>query len=138
MEHIKITDLSVGNWVEYARKYYRVTQIDEESEHVLISGLSGVRDKHIDYIEPIHIKPETLEKNGFVNEEEILIERFVLYDKNQKNVELTRCKLGQESSFTVYTYNEILAPTCWLFSVSYLHQLQNALRLAGIDKEIEL
>ena len=41
MEHIKITDLSVGNWVEYDREYYRVTQIDEESGHVLISGLSG-------------------------------------------------------------------------------------------------
>ena len=123
MEHIKITDLSVGNWVEYDREYYRVTQIDEESGHVLISGLSGVRDKHIDYIEPICIKPEMLVKNGFEGN------GGRWYNSNWL-MEFEQHKDGWDRTINCGEYS--------VYFIKHVHQLQNAMRLAGIDKEIEL
>lgn len=123
MEHIKITDLSAGNWVEYDREYYRVIQIDEESEHVLISGLSGVRDKHIDYIEPIHIKPEMLVKNGFE-------ENGGRWYNSNWLMEFEQYKDGWDRTINCGEYS--------VYFIKHVHQLQNAMRLAGIDKEIEL
>lgn len=130
MEHIKLQDLSIGNWVEYDREYYRVTQIDEESQHVLISGLSGVRDKHIDYIEPIHIKPEMLKRNGFIDEEMLGYDDFTT-----DNIYISRQHGDKYWNLRLFVDNIVPKVRC---SIQYLHQLQNALRLAGIDKEIEL
>lgn len=135
MEHIKIIDLSIGNWVEYDREYYRVIQIDEESEHVLISGLSGVRDKHIDYIEPIHIKPEMLVKNGFEAYSDMHNSwKFDIAD----NIRVWMFKNSYVWTFQVMSYglgyNHCVAKAF----IRHIHQLQNAMRLAGIDKEIEL
>lgn len=130
MEHIKLQDLSIGNWVEYDREYYRVIQIDEESQHVIISGLSGVRDKHIDYIEPIHIKPEMLERNGFV-----LTGYGNKYDV--KNYAWSEVRLhGNDGLWQCRIYQGFY-DDC-VIQMRYLHQLQNALRLVGVNKEIEL
>lgn len=130
MEHIKITDLCVGNWVEYDREHYRVIQIDEESQHVLISGLSGVKDKHIDYIEPICIKPEMLKKNGIIDEEMPGYDDFTA-----DNLYLTRQHGDKYWSLRIFVDNIVPKVRC---SIQHIHQLQNAMRLAGIDKEIEL
>lgn len=130
MDHIKITDLSIGNLVEYDREHYRVIQIDEESQHVLISGLSGVKDKHIDYIEPIYIKSEILQRNGFVDEEMLGYDDFTT-----DNLYITRQHGDKYWSLRIFVDNIVPKVRC---SIQHLHQLQNALRLAGLDKEIEL
>lgn len=133
MEHIKITDLSIGNWVEYDREYYRVTQIDEESGHVLISGLSGVRDKHIDYIEPICIKPEMLKKNGFIKEN-----RAYKWSDEKYRVFVWLKKFSHFVDVVEMDKQFAVRNSCIEVKKLHVHQLQNTLRLAGIDKEIEL
>lgn len=130
MEHIKITDLCVGDWVMYDLKPYIVQQIDGESEHVVISGLSGVKDKHIDYIEPIYIKSEILQRNGFVDEEMLGYDDFTT-----DNLYITRQHGDKYWSLRIFVDNIVPKVRC---SIQHLHQLQNALRLAGLDKEIEL
>lgn len=133
MEHIKITDLSIGNWVEYDREHYRVIQIDEESEHVLISGLSGVRDKHIDYIEPICIKPEMLKKNGFIKEN-----RAYKWSDEKYRVFVWLKKFSHFVDVVEMDKQFAVRNSCIEVKKLHVHQLQNTLRLAGIDKEIEL
>lgn len=130
MEHIKITDLCVGDWVMYDLKPYIVQQIDGESEHVVISGSEGVREKHIDYIEPICIKPEILKRNGFLDEEILGYDDFTT-----DNLYILRQHGDKYWSLRIFVDNIVPKVRC---SIRHIHQLQHALRLAGIDKEIEL
>lgn len=130
MEYIKITDLCVGDWVMYDLKPYIVQQIDGESEHVVISGSEGVREKHIDYIEPICIKPEMLEKNGLVlteyakkhNEHRYVDQDALLIKTNYG----WHCTIFQGFARDVSMY------------VRFIHELQHFFRLAKIGQEIEL
>lgn len=135
MEHIKITDLCVGDWVMYDLKPYIVQQIDGESEHVVISGSEGVRDKHIDYIEPICIKPEMLEKNGLKAYSDMHNSwKFDISD----NIRVWMFKDSYVWAFQVMSYGLGYNHCVAKVFIRHIHQLQNALRLAGIDKEIEL
>jgi hypothetical protein len=81
----------------------------------------------IDKIKPIHLTPEILEKNGFTY--------------NPFGTGFYECKTEDGN----ITCTKIL--DCWLFYINdnmipnhfhYLHELQHALRLCGIDKEIVL
>lgn len=133
MEHIKITDLCVGDWVMYDLKPYIVQQIDGESEHVVISGSEGVREKHIDYIEPICIKPEMLEKNGFVKES-----RAYKWSDEKYRVFVWLKKFSHFVDVVEMNKQFATRNSCIEVKKLHIHQLQHALRLAGIDKEIEL
>lgn len=129
MEHLKITDLSVGDWVAYEDRPYRIYAIEEcgtirakyEDEETLRQ-----LQKHIDYFEPIPITPEILEKNGFANIESL----WVIEDANQSISYFTEGKLTIVVNKKPQQVLSIRRP--------YIHQLQHAFRLAGIDKEIEL
>lgn len=130
MVHIKITDLSVGDWVMYELHPYIVQQIDGESDHVVISGLEGVREKHIDYIEPICIKPEMLEKNGF--KKNGVYNEWNIGEWNERP--FIGVSLDRQSIRVKYFGTDIFIEG----KVVYVHQLQHSMRLAGINKEIEL
>ena len=79
----------------------------------------------IEYIEPIPLTTEILEKNGFVNEPDAdgLHYWFTLIDKHTK--------------FSVFYARSVFQ---WLgpLDFKYVHELQNALRICEIKKEIEL
>ena len=85
----------------------------------------------IDEIEPIPLTPEILEKNGWVKD-------GYFY----RHKELGYMQLGElfEHASLVFTtkcgfsYSIRTSPRC----MKYVHQLQHALRLCGIEKEIEL
>lgn len=129
MEHIKITDLCVGDWVMYDLKPCIVRQIDGESDHVVISGSEGVREIHIDYIEPICIKPEMLEKNGFT----------LPWRKGKEWVLQSHTwRVGVTLRKNGYSHIDSDEGKFCLKNARYIHQLQHALRLAGVDKDIEL
>ena len=70
------------------------------------------------YLEPIPLTPEILEKNRFIQENESWwYKDFRIVLDNSKGESLI---CGRQVKFT------------------YVHQLQHALRLCGIEKEIEL
>lgn len=123
---MRIEELSVGDWVKYlpngspaqvesVRKYGNITL--EGKDFVASTSL-----KHLAYI---RITPEILEKNGWRN------------DMADRNFWATD---------EVYIYNhdgvwrlrpkspELLI----VVDVKYIHELQRALRLLGVEKEIEL
>ena len=127
MAHIKITDLSIGDWVMYNLDRYRVVQIDEESEHVVISGAGGYWDRHIDYIEPIHIKTDMLFQNGFNR------------DGNNEALWTYNAHLYKIEYNTLIRALNISAIDKHLsMTIKYVHELQRAFRTMGLTKEFEL
>ena len=127
MAEIKISELSIGDWVRHTfyEENLQIKRIDGESERMLVEkGLMSV-SCHLDHFEPIPLTPEILEKNGF----EIVDESadFQLYGSPECSIFFTkgtvRYRLETPQASVV----------CW-----NVHQLQHALRLAGVEKEIEV
>ena len=116
MAEIKISELSIGDWVKIGDKTKRVDYL---------YGKDNVCDMPIEIVEPIPLTPEILEKNGFVIVEESA--DFQLYGSPECSIFFTkgtvRYRLETPQASVV----------CW-----YVHQLQHALRLAGVEKEIVL
>lgn len=131
MYKLKITDLSVGDWVRWNDKTYRVCVIDGVSLTVeLAEELGGTIEVAIDELTGIPITPEILEKNGFkkngkYNEWNIgeWDERpFIGVSLDRQSMRIT--DLGTD----IFVVRQVVC----------VHQLQHAIRLAGIEKEIEL
>lgn len=126
MAEINIRELSIGDWVRHTfyEENLQIKRIDGESERLLVEkGLMSV-SCHLDHFEPIPLTPEILEKNGWSKEYDDVWEcgvwrisqinkcLFVLYNKKY------------DYDFCAY--------------IDTVHQLQHALRLAGVEKEIVL
>ena len=126
MAEIKISELSIGDWVRHTfyEENLQIKRIDGESERLLVEkGLMSV-SCHLDHFEPIPLTPEILEKNGISKTYES--DEYAVYK-------------GEGFNVTEY-YTEL-----WEFErhrnrlmIRNVHQLQHALRLAGVGKEIEV
>ena len=92
---------------------------------------------NIGKVEPIPITPEILEKNGFTQCEP---QGYNLYVKDKNGAGLYNILWQGES----YNYDLEIAAYAYPFgefnkrNIKYVHQLQHALRLCGIEKEIVL
>ena len=131
MAEIKISDLSIGDWVEIDGAVTKVWYLSEDSE---------VNDKTYDWVKPIPLTPEILEKNGF-DAPKAKVWNDSWYWSNRKDVALELWE-----SFGLW-YMEIVKKEQRSglqsnrklgIGFKYVHQLQHALRLAGVGKEIEL
>ena len=113
---MRIEELSVGDWVEIDGVATKVWYLSQDSE---------VNDTTYDWVKPIPLTPEILEKYGF----EIIEESadFQLYGSPECSIFFTkgtvRYRLETPQASVV----------CY-----FVHQLQHALRLAGVEKEIEV
>ena len=141
MAEIKISELSIGDWVEINDfnkvLIKRVSAIDGTRNQIGIikNNRGGIYWYCDDEISPIPLTPEILEKNGFRK-----LDRFNEYvigewDSNpfiavrlaEKFVEPTiLVKNGGTSAHLFGPRGE------------NVHQLQHALRSAGVEKEIEI
>ena len=91
---------------------------------------------YIDYLEPIPITAEILEKNGLFrherdadNPELIVLSNHFIMARTYTDVDWWRVLIYDEELPSEELFNGII------YSV---HQLQHAMRLAGVDKEINL
>ena len=128
MATLKISELSVGDWVQ-----------DGYGDYVKVAGIwqgcnfnyqvDILRDGRIGTIVPCNLYPipitaEILEKNGF---EDTMGDAFWIS---------TSCNLlwedGKLQNFCREEDDEVCIPC------EYVHELQNALRLCKVDKEIVL
>lgn len=129
---ILANDLMVGDWVyaktEKGKKIAKVCWRSDKFAAAEATDGSEYTGKQFDgvfsCIEPIPLTPEILEKNGIIKTYED--DEYAVYK-------------GEGFNVTEY-YTEL-----WEFSArrnriifKNVHQLQHALRLAGIEKEIEL
>ena len=120
-EELSCKDLMVGDFIRriYNQKIIKVIEIKQSCIYTNDNGYE------YNEIEPIPITQEILEKNGFVHYEED-VESF-----HDKDCVFIKQNLGG--------YGVCLDKNRTLSGLlHYVHELQHALRLCGIDKEIIL
>lgn len=147
METIKISDLSVGDWVgidqaelnmpsddlatayiEKLRKPIRIKGISEDSDTVLadieiVDGWGAIMIK-CEHLRPIPITAEILEKNGF--------EKTAIGDiyRHESDIEVSLYGDGWWHTIGLDEYS--------LHKINGVHQLQHLLRLYGEYREVNL
>lgn len=116
---MKATELMIDDWVLDKKKPVQITGIicDDFFETTLSPSIGG------EYISPIPLTSEILKKNGF---EECRIEEIEYYG----------WRLNEDFSLERNAVDTLI----WNDDVPIhsVHQLQHALRLCGIEKEIEI
>lgn len=118
---MKANELMIGDWVystfcDKPCKVVGVEQYESEYANVKVTNVSGVKD--INSLTPIPLTPEILEKNGFLNDGvSFWYKDFRILLSTSKGVSLV---CGRLKIF------------------EFVHELQHALRLCGIEKEIIL
>ena len=142
MATLKISDLSVGDWVmvewpDGERWRGRLTRLSITGEvEVCCANGKQVRCSS-DFISPIPITAEILEKNGWSTDGmyatlRIDEHRHLEYYYHEHRLRKWYCGVDEwenhakvnDITFAVHCYS--------------VHQLQHALRLAGVEKEINL
>ena len=150
MATLKISDLSVGDWVSFDTAYLTVEGDDIATAFVKkvqqparIKSILGDQDLifveveneddfctiylKVEHIRPIPITAEILAKNGF----ERSTSQFIVYHTDK--VWISYDKPSETWSVTMYI-NDVTSNLH--ANIKYIHNLQHALRLAGVDKEI--
>ena len=121
-EELKIKDVMVGDWIDVRNNAAPNTPHLER-----ITPSHFLRDEHW---YGVKLVPEILEKNGFEYKEG---------ETGMYGVEIAPCYLRDDVPFEIFCDGEPFA--IWFqepINIKYVHQLQNALRLCGIEKEITL
>ena len=151
MAEIKISELSIGDWiatesaqlviecndiatafVEKVKKPIQIVSVLGTEQLVFgrIEELDGFTTIYLksEHIEPIPLTPEILEKNGF---EELKDKSWVGHNHH--------CHIQQHgSSWTLLANKRGFYRTIRFEGLAFVHELQHALRLAGVEKEIEV
>lgn len=123
----------IGDWV-YNTHNQRYEQVQEiHSGHVMLD-YNDLYD--YDEIEPVPLTPEILERNGF----EKLSEGIFLLEDLEDNYWVKFYSKDTNYTCGVYDYIDL---DCGCISIrempiEYVHELQNALRLCGIENKIRL
>jgi len=125
---MKTNELQIGDYVNYRGQIIKVTSLYDKGG----SNEVGWSDKesvwvNADNVEPIPLTADILEKNGFHKEWD---EDIILMVCDTIIVEIgNKYKIYKDGKMYL---RRVLAP------LYYVHELQHALRLCGIDKTIEL
>lgn len=126
---INIKELAVGNWVRFP---HGIDKIDELCMWANSAATATNRPVSAENLEPIEITPEILEKNGW---------RLGKYSSATLEIENKIVVLEfYESGTQLRIFNRAVDEGLQILDIriSGIHQLQNALTLCGINKEIEL
>ena len=138
MATLKISDLSVGDWVrgEVYDKIYdmQVSGVTDRRIYGLHDGIEY--SMLLTQIYPIPITAEILEKNGFARGERGNFCHYLRLDKN-RTLYIHASTNGWRVEI-IYDAAGILRTTHLMPDINSVHDLQHALRLAGVDKEINL
>lgn len=139
---MKANELMIGDWVEcvdstHKKKVYAQIDAIEECQTCILVKLDNCNwFLDISFIKPIPLTPEILEKNGF----ERTWRDVFAYDNEDIGLIITFHL--KETNYTNGAYDYIdIERGCMTITempIEFVHQLQQALRLCGIDKTIEL
>lgn len=141
---MKAEELMIGDWVRNTEFGKNGIDRIEDVEPRRVWLEHGTTYVPLCYIEPIPLNPEILKKNGLVKIDDLEgVSRYYIKLLDEE----TRCVI----SFSFYDLIVGGVKTllkCWYefrggtnsihkCNVLYVHELQHALRLCGIEKEIE-
>ena len=136
MREIKISELSIGDWVKC--NGFKATIAGYSAESGSIHLLTKQKNKMwfgVESIEPILLTPEILEKNGFIDYE-VGKGWYVLNVAGDLRVWLHRN--SHDWTFQLMKWSPLSTHEIGKVFIKHTHQLQHALRLAGVEKEIEV
>ena len=127
-------EIMVGDWIQTNSTKFKVVGFDTSSREVQSNNWAY----DLDNCKPIPLTKEILEKNGFENirdNEVFLLKKLsakvnlgIYFDIDGINIYLQN---NDTDTFPGYEFYE-------LFAIKYVHELQHALKLFKIDKEIGL
>lgn len=127
---MEVKDLMIGDWVvntEFGRNIIDTIDTIEPDRVWLKEGHTYVP---IEFIIPIPLTSEILEKNEFILKEG---------EKGMYGVTIAPYYMRDDVPFEVFCDGEPFS--IWFqdpVNIKYVHQLQHALRLCGIEEKIEL
>ena len=128
---IEAKELMLGDWLKYGNldKIVKVTALYGNQVNT-----NAITPLFLDDLEPIPITPEILEKNGW--------ELFRFGNSYCMQIHIQMAGDGFEmQDITIHRMKvlEVHTSTSTLYMpIKYVHQLQHALKLCGIEKEIKL
>lgn len=126
---MNIKELSIGDWARHTfyEENVRIARIDGDSERVLAERGKMSISCHLNHFEPIPLTPEILENNGCLHtaENRILCDWF--------DGRITVRKYNNREWYELFVGSNQMK-----FKLMFVHQLQRAMNLAGIEKEIIL
>lgn len=122
---VDIKELAVGNWVRFP---HGIDKIDELCMWANSAATATNRPVSVENLEPIAITPEILEKNGWVAHGSNTFRHFLYADGYDPIIDL----------MNINDHWKLDIDGLFIWEIHFVHQLQNALTLCGIDKEIEL
>ena len=122
---MKANELMIGDWVNETYEAVDGNMYEQEKQ-VGIHDFNDAKN-----FEPIPITPEILEKNGFEYDEEgrVLTDNLVFWINDFRYIEYNPFN----KAFLILGVSSTFDGTC-----IYVHELQHALRLCKIDKEVKL
>ena len=136
---MKVNELQIGDWVKISHlnkigKVYRIDRANGEG-----NGYAAVidGDYHEWNLEPIPLQRIHLIKNGFNVREYSDETEFYYYDCYEINVSFDE-GLPEDDIPPIIFLTIEFAEKSIAMPIEYLHELQQAMRIMGCDKEIEL
>ncbi len=128
---VKASDLMLGNWVIITKD----CGIPKSEVIKVTSRVIDEVDNGILQVAPIPLTPNILKKNGFKVTRNISSSR----NKDVWSLHVSKYKIFH----IIEHHNKKMFPYFWIeigsnSDIKYVHQLQHALRLCGIEKEIVL
>jgi len=131
-------ELMIGDWI-YSKsdnKNHKVNSIIIQKDGSVLVATED--DLSFDYMfEPIPIKRIHLTKNGFKVREETDDTEFYYYDCYEINVSFDE-GISEENIPPIIFLTIEFAEKSIAMPIEYVHELQQAMRVMGCDKKIEL
>ena len=136
---MRATDLMIGDWVYCHQpecKGHRIDYINEADEEV---GADG-EIYSIDDINQIPLTPESLEKNGFRIDKEDTgdLEYYCLGEVGEETCVVVKKHALNALEDLDVIWSIYVEDFAIYDKILYVHELQHALKLCGIEKTIEL
>ena len=127
-------EVMVGDWVMDGKNIAQITLITCDG----IIETTFNKSSNIEVIEPIPLTPEILEKNGFTKSTPPtgIHARCYELDNKKDRYHLTIADYNKYKRLLLNVDSE--DSECFNIKCDYVHEFQHALRLCGINKNIEL
>lgn len=132
---MKANELQIGDYVNYRGRIIKVTSLyDKGGSNEVGWGIKEETWVNAINVEPIPLTPEIFEKNGF---EKCEGNEFSFYKKEEERALYQVLWSAEELYLEIAPYTSKTGEFNRM-GVEFVHQLQHALRLCGIEKEIDL
>lgn len=135
MKKIDVRDLWVGNWVKFNKAIRQI-----EATDFVAWKSDGMYSKEFIECNPIPLTEKMLKKNGFAEDYDSEYDMSYTFEiphpTGGASVEVTLKHNEDDAEWVAYLFgskgevNEL--------TINYVHELQHALRLLGIEKEITI